>query len=271
MLAGKGELAHGVVTTVDLPAVSARFRPRLANVYLPPAWFRRDHPRLPVVLLLAGTPGHTTDWTRAGNADRAADRYAQAHHGIGPILVMADGNGSFWGDTECVDLPGREAETYLTVDVPAAMRRVFDTGPDPWAIMGSSEGGTCAVTLALRHPDRFGVFADLSGEYGPTLGQHRTTVAKLFGGSEERWRASDPRTLLSNWHHGDAMAGWFEVGNSDHDPRKAAAVLHGLARDAGLNTHLVMRAGAHNFIFWSDAFDHALAWVLDRLRPTVGT
>ncbi len=263
-LQGQGDLPHGVVVSVSLPASTAVFEPRAGQVYLPPAWFRRDRPALPVVLLLAGTPGHMSDWTRAGNADRTVDRFARAHDGVGPVLVMADSNGSFWGDTECVDRPGQEAETYLTVDVAAAVRERFGVGEGQWGVVGSSEGGTCAVMLALRHPDRFRAFADFSGEAGPTLGSHRTTVDKLFAGSEDRWRASDPASLLAAWHD-RPTAGWFEVGTRDRDPRRATVRLARVGHDAGFDTQLVVRSGAHNFTFWAKAFENALGWLVDHL------
>ena len=57
-------------------------------------------------------------------------------------------HGSFLSDTECVDGPRGNAETYLTVDVPrfAAARLGAERRPATWGIAGFSEGGTCAVT-----------------------------------------------------------------------------------------------------------------------------
>jgi S-formylglutathione hydrolase FrmB len=33
-----------------------------------------------------------------------------------------------------------------------------------WGVAGFSTGGTCAVDLAVMHPDLFSVFVDISGD-----------------------------------------------------------------------------------------------------------
>src|SRR5437764_834334 len=86
-------------------AVAADTVARPADVYLPPAWFRPDHPRLPVIMLLHGTPGGPSDWTRSAQADVVADQFAKSRAGMAPVLVFPDANGGPFKDTECVDGP----------------------------------------------------------------------------------------------------------------------------------------------------------------------
>ena len=111
---------------------------------------------------------------------------------------MPDINGSLTADTECVDSPVGNAETYLTVDVPTAVQQRFGTTPPgrSWALAGLSEGGACAIMLALRHPDLFSTFGDFGGLSGPRVGESDTdtdpTVAELFGGSRQEFAAHDP-------------------------------------------------------------------------------
>ncbi|HEV7534407.1 MAG TPA: alpha/beta hydrolase-fold protein, partial [Acidimicrobiia bacterium] len=258
--------SHGAVVTVDLPARVSRFPHRNAVVYLPPAWFARPRPQLPVVMMLTGTPSLVSDWTRAAHADQIADDYAATHHGFAPILVFPDPNGSNLGDTECVDSPEGNAETYLTEDVPREIVSLFGSAPAPWAVAGLSEGGMCAALLTTRRPDVFSAFADFSGEPGPVLGHdHAATLRVLFGGSKAASHDHDPYTLLGR-HRFDGHAGWFEVGRGDRGPLVAARRLDAAARGAGMTTHLVVRSGKHNFTFWSDAFRHALPWLTSWLQ-----
>jgi len=253
--------SHGAVVTVDLPARISHFAHRNAVVYLPPAWFARPRPQLPVIMMLTGTPSLVSDWTRAAHADQIADDYARAHHGFAPILVFPDPNGSNLGDTECVDSAQGRAETYLTEDVPREVVALFGSAPAPWAVAGLSEGGMCAALLTTRRPDVFSAFADFSGEPGPVLGHdHAATLRVLFGGSKAAWREHDPATLLGRRRF-DGHAGWFEVGRGDRGPLAAARRLDAAAREAGMTTQLVVRSGRHNFTFWSDAFRHALPWL----------
>jgi hypothetical protein len=58
--------SHGVTFEVTIPGVVSHFRARSAWVYLPPAWFAKPQPRLPVIMLLEGTPSDPVDWFRAG-------------------------------------------------------------------------------------------------------------------------------------------------------------------------------------------------------------
>lgn len=260
----------GQVVSLDVPPTASRFSARPTQVYLPPAWFAKDRPPLPVVLLLHGEPGSPQDWIDGGQAQATADAFAAEHGGLAPVLVMPDVNGSLDGDTECVDSPLGEAETYLTVDVPTAVVRLLGTrAPGPgWAVAGLSEGGSCAIMLALRHPDRFGAFGDYGGLVGPRVGDTNTdtasTVAQLFGGSQQAFAAHEPSALLAGRRY-PGLAGWFEVGDADAQPLAATRALVPAARAAGIGSCVVIvPGGGHTFAVWSDAFERSLPWMAFR-------
>lgn len=267
--------ARGQVVPVPIPGTASGFTAREAQVYLPPAWFARPRPQLPVVLLLHGSPGSPTDWTEGGDAAATADAFAAAHHGVAPVLVMPDVNGDPVADTECVNGPLGDVETYLTEDVPAAVVAKFSTrapAPGNWAIAGLSEGGMCAIMLALRHPELFGTFGDFGGLVGPRVGDGNddpdgATVTALFGGSQAAYAAHQPATLLADPGPGVAgMGGWFEVGSADPEPLAAAQTLAPLAQRAGIRTCLVVVPGGdHTFDVWSAALRSSLPWMAARL------
>jgi S-formylglutathione hydrolase FrmB len=265
--------AKGQVVPLTVPPTASNFSARQAQVYLPPAWFATLRPALPVVMLLHGEPGDPSDWTDGGEAAAAADAWAAQHHGVAPVLVMPDINGSLTSDTECVDSSLGNAETYLTVDVPAAVQQQFGTKPPgrSWALAGLSEGGACAIMLALRHPELFSTFGDFGGLSGPRVGESDTdtdpTVAELFGGSRPEFAAHEPADLLATG--GPAfrnLGGWFEVGGDDGDPLAAAQKLAPLAAGARITTCLiVVPDGGHTFDVWSAAFRGSLPWMAARL------
>lgn len=263
----KGVPPHGQVIELPIPATVSHFSARNAQVYLPPAYFQKPRPRLGVVVLLAGEPGTPLDWTRGGLADVTSDQYAAAHGGRAPVLVMADENGSFTGDTECVG----PAETYLTRDVPGyiATRLGLPRDPAQWAIGGLSEGATCGLMLALRHPDEFHTFVDLAGLLGPRTSDANTvgtTVQDYFGGDAAAFRAHEPPVLLAG-HRYDGLGGWFEVGSADGAETDAQRVLVPDARAAGIDVCATEVAGGeHTFAVWSNGFRHALPWLATRLE-----
>ena len=250
--------AHGGVIRVHIPGAASGFHARSAQISLPPALFAHPRPALPAIELLHGTPGTPEDWTRAGFADVTAERWAAGHGGVAPVIVMPDPNGGFTADTECLDSHPGKAETYLVRDVPEWVM-THEGVSGPWAIAGSSEGGYCAAVLGLRHPDRYRAFADFSGLDRPT---HSRGMRWLLG---PRASVSDytPRDLLG---HGPAPAAWFEVGGADGGTHRAVVRLAASAKDAGLDTELVVLPGAHHtWRVWRRSFEDSLPWLLDRL------
>ncbi|WP_432994797.1 alpha/beta hydrolase [Dactylosporangium sp. CA-233914] len=254
-----GSAADGMLMMLDAPATVSHFAHRPGAVYLPPAYFGPQGEGLPVLVMLVGAPGTPINWLRAGGGRAADDAYAAAHHGVAPVLVVADQNGSATGDTECVDGPYGNAETYLTVDVPAFITGTLHLRRDParWGIIGFSEGGTCALDLVLGHPDVYRHAVDLAGDARPNLGSPPQTLAALYGGDAAAERAHDPEVLLA----GRAYPGvtlWFGAGHGD--PRCAAVSrrLAALATHDGIPTHQFVGAGGHNWQFASAALREVL-------------
>lgn len=271
LLARTDRPAQGVVTTTELPGRTSGFVTRPGTIYVPPAWFARPRPDLPVVVLLHGTPGTPQDWLDGGQAAATADAYAAAHGGTAPILVMPDVNGTLDADTECVDGPAGKAETYLTVDVPAFVQQVFHTAAPGrgWAVAGLSEGGSCALVLALRHPGVFSTFGDYAGLAGPRAGDTNadtaSAVAQLFGGSPQAFAAHEPADILATGRF-PQLGGWFEVGDADPEPYAALDTVVPAARRAGIATcEVVVPGGGHTFDVFSQAFSDSLPWIAGRI------
>jgi len=149
-----GMPSAGVVSQAAIPAPVSGFRARPAWVYLPPAYLVSPRPVLPVLVLLSGQPGNPRDWLDAGRVAQMMDRFAAAHAGLALVVVMPDPLGSALANPLCLDSRLGHAHTYLAVDVPARIRATLQIDPDPgaWAVAGLSEGGTCALQLAVNAP-----------------------------------------------------------------------------------------------------------------------
>lgn len=264
-----GVPAHGAVVKVHIPGRRSGFRARPAEVYLPPAWFLSPRPQLPVIEMLHGTPGTPEDWTRSSGADLVSDAWAATHQGMSPILVMPDINGSFTGDSECTDGTAGHVDTYLSVDVPVWVATHLDPARtrNQWAIGGLSEGGTCAVNLALRHVDRWSTFLDLGGDdhisrSGGELSLFTGTIRKR----RERIASYDPMRLIHRFRDPSLLQGWFEVGASDGSSARAVRRVAAAAHIRGMTVHLAVRpGGGHNWHVWRAGFRDALPWLAMRL------
>jgi S-formylglutathione hydrolase FrmB len=258
--------SHGVVIGFSMPGTVSHFPARTGQVYLPPAWFANPHPHLPVIELLHGSPGSPADWTRGGGADLTADKFARTHDGKAPILVMPDVNGKdWWHDSECVDGPQGNAETYLTTDVRNAVVRAFAARADgdSWAIAGLSEGGSCALQMGLRHPALYRVVGDFSGDDHPWISGG---LRRLFWGRSpsQLLRAEqsyDPRAILSRWHTGEAPAIVFSAGRDDSLVPKMDRLLVEARRDH-ITATLDVYAGGHTFWFWNESLARPLPWIM---------
>lgn len=266
--AGAAMHDHGFLVDVTIPGTVSGFTGRRARIWLPPAFAAHPTRHRAVVLVIGGTPSWPSDWTRAGRLDRAATALASQRDGEAPIFVMVDANGSAFADTECVDTPRHRAETYLTRDVPNFIATHFAVDqPTRWGLLGYSEGGTCAVTLALRHPEQFSAFVDLAGDLRPSLGSRSSTLHVLFGGSQAAMAAHDPLGLLAA-HRYPGLSAWFDVGRADRGCKKASHMLADAARRSGANVIEHQTGGGHDFGFVQHALTDALPWLSDQLQTT---
>jgi pimeloyl-ACP methyl ester carboxylesterase len=264
---------HGFTLTLPIPGTESHFVARPATIWIPPIWVKTPTPKLPVLELLQGTPGAPDDWTRAGYADVTARTFAEAHGGVAPILVMADPNGGLLTDTECVNSTKfGNVETYLTTDVLKFVATTFSARSTPGsaAIGGFSEGGMCALMLAIRHPDVFLTFVDIAGLEGPTVGEVISpgpTTTQLFDGYVAAYNAHDPVQLLKANKY-PKMSGWFEAALSDPGPLQAQTTLVPLATAAGIAVCAKSIPGQHDYPFAGQALRDSFEWVVAHLGLT---
>ena len=180
---------------IDISNGASGFRHRGELVYLPPAWFATNPPpQLPTLMMIGGEFNTPADWLRTGNAIKTVDDFAAAHGGNAPVLVFVDPGGAFNNDTECVNGSRGNSADHLTKDVVPYMVSHYGVSPhrSNWGVVGWSMGGTCAVDLAVMHPDMFSAFEDIAGDIAPNSGTKDQTIARLFGGNAERVRGLRP-------------------------------------------------------------------------------
>ncbi|OMB94336.1 hypothetical protein A5733_14245 [Mycobacterium sp. NS-7484] len=225
MRQGGEQPTRGTITWVDIPRDASGFGHRRELVYLPPAWFRSDPPpQLPAVMAIGAEFSHPSDWPESGSALKTLDQFAAFHHGYAPVVVFPDATGAFNNDTECVNGPRGNAADHLTEDVRPYVISHFGVSPDParWGLTGWSSGGTCALMLAVKHPELFSAFVALDGQLGPNSGTKDQTIARLFGGDAAAWAAFDPRTIIEKHGRYDNMSAWLGVSEKTPTIHRAA-------------------------------------------------
>jgi S-formylglutathione hydrolase FrmB len=288
----------GKVVPVDIPDSGSGFKHRQEFVYLPPSWFTGPTPaRLPAVMMIAGEFSNPTNWIRTGNAIQVIDNYAKGHAGAAPVLVFVDSSGSFNNDTECVNGPRGNAADHLTKEVRPYVISQFGVSPDPasWAVVGWSAGGTCAIDLAVVHPELFTTFEDIGGDRGPNSGTKEQTIERLYGGNRAAWDAYDPRTVMAKHGPYAGVAGYFDDSQEpaddktknlpDHPQDRPVPVGYGgygdekafrekgalpdlCAAAVAVNIGCTLRVypGYHTWQFGARAFSDALPWIAQRVH-----
>lgn len=258
--------ANGGVTQVTIPATRSGFAARPAWVYLPPAALTAHPPLLPVLVMIGGQPGSPRDWLDGGQLAQQMDQWAATHAGLTPIVVMPDGLGSQTANPLCMDSALGKADTYLSSDVVSWATSSLPVDPDHrhWAVGGFSYGGTCALQLAVAHPDLFPTFFDVSGQKSPTLGGRTRTLAATFGGDARAFATVDPLRELAR-HPEPNSAGYIAVGAQDDQYRSQELAVTAAARDAGMAITYRELPGRHSWDVWRPAFAGALPWLSARM------
>jgi S-formylglutathione hydrolase FrmB len=248
-------LPPGQYGPVDIPGTAVGFAAAQAYLWLPPDFATVPHANLSAMVMLPGWPGNVQDWTRAGGVTDIANAWARAHGGHAPVMVFIDQNGAAGHDTECVDSIEGRAESYLVGSVPLFLAQALGITPDPsrWALVGYSEGGTCALTLALRHPGIYGRLVDIAGDSAPNYwGGPAATLRTLYAGNITAQALHTPSSLLQQ-HRYPGMVAWFATSNSDI-LRAANAQLAARAARAGIEVQTLNSPGGHTWTYARQAF-----------------
>ncbi len=253
----------GRISHVDIPGRRSHFPSRAAWLYLPPAYLGTRRAQLPVLVLVPGQPGGPEDWLLAGKLADVVDAFAAAHDGLAPVVVIPDATGSPFGNPLCVDSRLGAAETYLADDVPEWIAGHLQVAPGPPAIGGFSFGGTCALQLAVRRPEVYPTFLDISGQAEPSLGDRAQTVGDAFGGDEAAFDRVDPLEELQARRF-PGSAGILAVGRDDPDFRPQDEQVTTALRAAGMTVALDEPPGGHSWSMASDELGRALPWIAAR-------
>jgi S-formylglutathione hydrolase FrmB len=246
-------------------------------------------------MMIGGEFNTPADWMRAGNAIKTADDFASSHGGNAPVLVFVDSGGAFNNDTECVNGTRGNAADHLTEDVPRFMEATYGVSANPakWGIVGWSMGGTCAVDLAVMHPDEFSTFEDIAGDIAPNSGNKQQTIQRLFGGNAAAYATFDPTSVMRQHDRYSGVSGWFAIsgtasvtnapttvnaansggnGMGGRDPAghtsdqtSAATSLCGTGATKGIACAVVAQPGKHDWPFAARAFVAALPWLAGQL------
>jgi S-formylglutathione hydrolase len=158
--------------------------------------------------------------------------------------------------------------SYVTQELPALIGAHFPADMARQSIMGHSMGGHGALTIGLRHPDRFravSAFAPIVAPGQVPWGQK--ALAGYLGDDRAKWRQHDAVALIEDGAHVPALL----VDQGEADPflteQLRPELLWDACEKAGIALTLNLRAGYdHSYYFISTFMAEHLRWHAERLH-----
>ena len=165
----------------------------------------------------------TGGWTIAGDMQATLDSLITSGTMPATIVVFISEHGGFYADDECSNsADGHEwFDTYITQTVVPYVDQHFRTMAEPQAraVMGFSQGGYCAPTLVLRHPDLFRSAISYSGYYEAGIKSSDTPNAwRPFGGNQALEIGASPLHLAPRVTPTEAPTLFFELSAAPTEP-----------------------------------------------------
>jgi len=158
--------------------------------------------------------------------------------------------------------------SYITEELPALIAKEFPAEMGRQGIFGHSMGGHGALTIALRHSDRFRSASAFAPIVQPsTADWSRPALEKYLGADEAAWWAHDACALVED----GARFGEFLIDQGSADGFLEEGLrpwlFEAACREAGISLTLNMREGYdHSYFFISTFMDNHLRWHAERLR-----
>ncbi len=157
--------------------------------------------------------------------------------------------------------------SYITQELPALIGKEFPADMSRQGIFGHSMGGHGALTIALRHPDRFRSCSAFAPIVQPsTAGWSKPALEKYLGGDEAAWRQNDACALVEDGARFPEIL--IDQGKADGflDEGLRPWLFEDAVKDTGIALTLNMREGYdHSYFFISTFMDDHLRWHAQRL------
>lgn len=193
--------AVGVAPTAAAAGVEYLMVPSAAMGRDIPVAFQGGGPHMVVLLDAFNAAPDVSNWVTAGNAMNTLA-------GTG-LSVAAPAGGAYTMYTNWELDGSKQWETFLADELPNWMAANKGLAPNRHAIVGASQGGTGAVTMATFHPDRYSYAGSLSGFLTPSNTQLNGLISTGInngGGNVEamwgapqlgRWKFHDPNVHVN--------------------------------------------------------------------------
>lgn len=246
------------------------------SVFVPP---QAKQAPAPVLWYLSGLT-----CTHANVTEKGEFRAAAAEHGL--IVVCPDvsprgddvpddpddwrfgkGAGFYLDATQEPYSRNYRMYSYVIEELPELIAKSFPADMSRQGIFGHSMGGHGALTMAMKHPDRFKSCSALSPIVQPsTSGWSRPALEKFLGPDEKTWREYDATLLIADGRRFKEFL--VDQGSADQFLQDGLKpwLLQEACEKAGIPLTLNMREGYdHSYYYISTFMKDHIDWHAARL------
>jgi S-formylglutathione hydrolase len=246
------------------------------SVFTPP---QAERGPVPVLWYLSGLT-----CTHANVTEKGEFRAAAARHGV--VIVAPDtsprgpdvpdeadnwqfgsGAGFYLDATQEPYAKNYRMFSYVASELPELVAAHFPVDMNRQGIFGHSMGGHGAITLALKHPDRFRSCSAFSPITQPsTADWSRPALEKYLGPDEKTWRTYDTTLLIADGARFKEFL--VDQGSADNFLQGGLKpwLLEEACAKAGIPLVLNMREGYdHSYYFISTFMAEHIAWHAARM------
>ncbi|MFP1633966.1 S-formylglutathione hydrolase [Zhengella sp. ZM62] len=157
--------------------------------------------------------------------------------------------------------------SYVTRELPALIAEHFPADMARQSIFGHSMGGHGAMTIALKHPDRFRACSAFAPIVEPSTADWSSgAFMKYLGADKASWRAYDACALVADGARFPEFL--IDQGTADGflDEGLRPWLFESAVKDTGIDLTLRMQEGYdHSYFFISSFMDDHLEWHAARL------
>lgn len=268
---------HGGTLSYCRHASAATGTPMKFSVFVPPG----EGP-FPALIWLSGLTCTEDNFTTKAGAYEAA-----ASHGLiivapdtsprgegvadDPAYDLGQGAGFYLDAVQAPWAPHFSLESYITVDLIAAVDGTFPTRSGKRSISGHSMGGHGALTLALRHPELFRSVSAFAPIVSPTrCPWGEKAFSTYLGGDRSSWAAHDACLLIES----GAARGHFDnilvdqgLGDTFLENQLKPDLLEAACATVGQALTLRRQEGYdHSYFFMASFIADHIAWHAERLK-----
>lgn len=228
--------------------------------------------RFPVLYLLHGLTGHSSNWIEKTRIALYATHYDL-------FIVMVEGNDGWY--TDSATIPADKYESYILKELLPDVEKRFRVSQERTgrAVAGLSMGGYGAMKFGLKYPEMFGLVAAMSGAFnaasltekdleGPAF--IRDSILNAFGPAGSSTRSANDVLKLTREVAVERIKSlpyiYFDCGTEDFlfkDNRDFA----GLLVERKIPHEYRQLPGSHDWKYWDMQIQEILRLSAARLGP----